>query len=44
VETCIPIGLPDEPLLGALGINLYWTRSWLLFGQVVQPVTSAVLI
>jgi uncharacterized protein (TIGR02594 family) len=44
VETCIRIGLPDEPLLGALGINPYWARNWLLFGQVVQPVTGAVLI
>ncbi|WP_240793934.1 TIGR02594 family protein [Pseudorhodobacter turbinis] len=44
VETCIRMGLPDEPLLGALGINPYWARNWLLFGQAVQPVTGAVLI
>ncbi len=44
VETCIRMGLPDEPLLGALGINPYWARNWLLFGQVVQPVTGAVLV
>ena len=44
VETCIRIGLPDEPLLGALGANPYWARNWLLFGQAVQLVTGAVLI
>lgn len=44
VETCIRIGLPDEPLLGALGTNPYWARNWLLFGQTVQPITGAVLI
>jgi hypothetical protein len=26
VETCIRMGLPDEPLLGALGTNPYWAR------------------
>ena len=44
VETCIRIALPEEPLLGALGANPYWARNWLLFGQVVQPITGAVLI
>ena len=44
VETCIRMALPDEPLLGALGTNPYWARNWLLFGQVVQPITGAVLI
>ena len=44
VETCIRMGLPDEPLLGALGTNPYWARNWLLFGQTVQPITGAVLI
>jgi uncharacterized protein (TIGR02594 family) len=44
VETCIRIGLPDEPLLGALGINPYWARNWLLFGQAVQPIIGAVLV
>jgi uncharacterized protein (TIGR02594 family) len=44
VETCIRMGLPDEPLLGALGTNPYWARNWLLFGQAVQPVPGAVLI
>ena len=33
VETCIRMGLPDEPLLGALGTNPYWARSSLRFGQ-----------
>ena len=33
VETCIRMGLPDEPLLGALGTNPYWARNWLLFGE-----------
>ena len=33
VETCIRIGLPAEPLLGALGTNPYWARNWLLFGR-----------
>ena len=44
VETCIRMGLPDEPLLGALGTNPYWARNWLLFGQETKPVTGAVLI
>lgn len=44
VETCIRIGLPDEPLPGALGTNPYWARNWLLFGREVQPITGAVLI
>ena len=44
VETCIRMGLPDEPLLGALGMNPYWARNWLLFGQAVQPIIGAVLI
>ncbi len=43
-ETCIRMGLPNEPLLGALGTNPYWARNWLLFGQAVQPVPGAVLI
>ena len=44
VETCIRIGLPDEPLLGALDTNPYWARNWLMFGREVKPVTGAVLI
>ena len=44
VETCIRMGLPDEPLLGALGANPYWARNWLLFGHEVKPVTGAVLV
>ena len=44
VETCIRMGLPNEPLLGALGTNPYWARNWLLFGQDTKPVTGAVLI
>jgi uncharacterized protein (TIGR02594 family) len=44
VETCIRIALPHEPLLGALGTNPYWARNWLLFGQEVTPIPSAVLI
>lgn len=44
VETCIRMALPDEPLLGALGVNPYWARNWLLFGQEVQPTVGAVLV
>jgi uncharacterized protein (TIGR02594 family) len=44
VETCIRMGLPDEPLLGALGSNPYWARNWLLFGQKVAPIPGAVLV
>ena len=44
VETCIRIGLPDEPLLGALGTNPCWARNWLLFGRDTRPITGAVLI
>ena len=44
VETCSRMGLPDEPLLCALGTNPYWARNRLLFGQAVQPITGAVLI
>ena len=44
VETCIRMGLPDEPLLGALGSNPYWARNWLLFGLDTKPVPGAVLI
>ncbi len=43
VETCIRMGLPDEPLLGALGTNPYWARNWLLFGQETEPIPGAVL-
>lgn len=38
------MGLPDEPLLGALSTSPYWARNWLLFGCEVQPITGAVLI
>ena len=44
METCIRVGLLDEPLLGALGANPYWARNWLLFGQALKPITGAVLI
>lgn len=44
VETSIRMGLPEEPLLGALGANPYWARNWLLFGRETKPVTGAVLI
>ena len=44
VETCIRMGLPVEPLLGALGTAPYWARNWLPFGHAVQPVTGALLI
>jgi len=44
VETCIRMGLPDEPLLGALGVNPYRARNWLLFGQDTKPFLGAVLI
>ena len=44
VETCIRMGMPDEPLLGALGINPNWARNWLLFGRDTKPVTGVVLI
>ena len=44
VETCIRMGLPDEPLLGALGANPYGARNWLLFGRDTKPVTGAVLV
>ena len=44
VETCIRVGLPDEPLLGALGVNPYWARNWLLFGRETRPVVGAVLV
>ena len=44
VETCIRMGLPGEPLLGALGSNPYWARNWLLFGRETQPITGAVLV
>ena len=43
VETCIRMGLPDEPLLGPLGLNPYCARNWLLFGQETKPVIGAVL-
>ena len=44
VETCIRMGLPDEPLLGALGTNPYSARDWLLFGLETKPVIGAVLV
>ena len=44
VETCIRMGLPEEPLPGALGINPYWARNWLLFGVETKPVPGAVLV
>jgi uncharacterized protein (TIGR02594 family) len=44
VETCIRMGLPHEPLLGALGTNPYWARNWLLFGIESKPVPGTVLV
>lgn len=44
VETCIRMGLPEEPLLGALGTNPYWARNWLLFGHETRPIVGAVLV
>jgi len=44
VETCIRMGLPNEPLLGGLGTNPYWARNWFLFGQKTRPVVGAVLV
>ena len=44
VETCIRMGLPDEPLHGVLGTNPYWARNWLLFGLATKPVVGAVLV
>ena len=44
VETCMRMGLPDEPLLGALGTNPYWARNWLLFGLETKPVIGAMLV
>jgi uncharacterized protein (TIGR02594 family) len=44
VETYIRVALPDEPLLGALGVNPYWARNWLLFGREVKPTFGAVLV
>ena len=44
METCIGKGLPNEPLLGALGTNPNWARNWLLFGQDTKPVIGAVLV
>ena len=38
------MGLPDEPLLGALDTHPYRTHNWLLFGQKIKPVAGAVLI
>ena len=44
VETSIRMGLPDEPLLAALGTNPYWARNWLLFGRDTKPISGAVLV
>ena len=44
VEACIRMGLPDEPLLGALGTNPDWGRDWPLFGRETMPITGAVLV
>ena len=44
VETCMGVGFPDEPLLGALGLKPYWARNWLLFGQETRPAVGAVLV
>ena len=44
VETCIRMGLPGEPTLGALGTNPCRARNWLLFGKETNPVPGAVLI
>ena len=44
VETCIRMGLPDEPPPAALGTNPYWARNWLLFGRDTKPITGAVLV
>ena len=38
------MGLPNEPLLGALGTNPYWARNWLMFKHAMQPVPGSVLV
>jgi uncharacterized protein (TIGR02594 family) len=44
VETCIKNALPDESHPGALGINPYWARNWLLFGAQTEPCFGAVVV
>jgi uncharacterized protein (TIGR02594 family) len=44
VETAIRIGLPSEPLPGALGQNPYWARNWALLGRATVPTFGCVLV
>lgn len=44
VETCIRLGLPAEPLPGAVGANPYFARNWAQFGVVSPPTYGAVLV
>lgn len=44
VETAIRLALPNEPFPGALGVNPYWARNWVLFGRDVEPSYGAVVV
>lgn len=37
-ETCMKLGLPNEPFTGDVGKNPYWARNWTGFGRKC-PVT-----
>lgn len=44
VETCIRLRLPDEVFPGALEVNPYWARNWMLFGEECAPCYGCVAV
>ncbi len=44
VQTCIRLGLPDEPFPGDLGANPYWARNWMLLGKETPLTYGAVVV
>ena len=44
VDTCLRLTLPDEPRPGALGVNPYLARNWMLLGHGPPPRFGAVVV
>lgn len=44
VDTALRLTLPDEPRPGALGVNPYLARNWLLLGEPCAPAFGAIVV
>jgi uncharacterized protein (TIGR02594 family) len=44
VDTAIARALPNEPRPGALGVNPYWARNWLLLGVPCLPSFGCIAV